>query len=439
MLLRAPILHTPRNPFKSADALETFSDGALVIQDEKIIALGHFSDVQAAYPNLEIQDLRGGVLLPGFIDTHIHYPQIRVIGGLGMTLLDWLEKNTMPEEVRFADAVYARTVAKEFLHGLASHGTTTALVFGCHFAVGQTEFFQEALNSGLRITSGMVLSDRMLRSEMHQTPEKAYQDSTDLIQGFHQQGKLLYAVTPRFSLSASEAILEVCQTLQREHSGLRFTSHINENDREIATVKDLFPWAKDYLETYEKFDLLHRHSVLAHSVHPTDSELYRMAATSTSASHCPCSNAALGSGIFPMSRHLKHNVHFSLGTDVGGGTGFGLLKEALQAYMLQRLAVNGTMLTPAHMLYLSTLAGAEALGLETQTGDLSVGKAADLVYLRPPEKNPLEVMMKHSPNPERMLAGIFALAGQESIQQVWVAGQSVYQRENLMGHAYAIR
>ena len=144
VLLRAPILHTPKNPFKSADALETFSDGALVIQNEKILALGNFSDVQAVYPDLEIQDLRDGVLLPGFIDTHIHYPQIRVIGGLGMTLLDWLEKNTMPEEVRFSDAAYARTVAKEFLHGLASHGTTTALVFGCHFLAGQTEFFQEA-------------------------------------------------------------------------------------------------------------------------------------------------------------------------------------------------------------------------------------------------------------------------------------------------------
>ena len=133
-----------------------------------------------------------------------------------------------------------------------------------------------------------------------------------------------------------------------------------------------------------------------------------------------------------MTRHLKHNVHFSLGTDVGGGTGFGLLKEALQAYMLQRLAPHGTMLTPAHMLYLSTLAGAEALGLEKDTGDLSVGKAADMVYLRPPEHSPLEAVMKHSLNPERMLAGIFALAGQESIKQVWVAGKTVYQRENLM-------
>ncbi len=428
MLLRSPILHTPRNPFKSADALETFSDGGLLVQNGQIIALGNFADIQAAYPNVKVQDLRGGVLLPGFIDTHIHYPQIRVIGGLGMTLLDWLEKNTMPEEVRFADATYARTVAKEFLHGLATHGTTTALVFGCHFAVGQTAFFQEARESALRIISGLVLSDRMLRPEMHQTPEAAYQGSTELIKKFHKLGHLLYAVTPRFSLSASEALLEVCQILQREHSGLRFTSHINENDREIETVKNLFPWSKDYLETYERFDLLHSHSVLAHSVHPTDSELSRMAASKTSASHCPCSNAALGSGIFPMSRHLKHNVHFSLGTDVGGGTGFGLLKEALQAYMLQRLAPDGTMLTPAHMLYLSTLAGAEALGLEMQTGDLSIGKAADMVYLRPPEKSPLEAVMKHSSSPERMLAGIFALGGHESVAQVWVAGQSVYSK-----------
>ena len=175
--------------------------------------------------------------------------------------------------------------------------------------------------------------------------------------------------------------------------------------------------------------MLHRHSVLAHNVHPTDSELSRMSATKSSASHCPCSNAALGSGIFPMSRHLEHNVHFSLGTDVGGGTGFGLLKEALQAYMLQRLAADGIMLTAAHMLYLATRAGAEALGLENLTGDLSVGKAADLVYLRPPEQSPLAAFMKHAPNPERMLSGIFAMAGSESIARVWVAGKTVYNQE----------
>jgi guanine deaminase len=425
VLLRAPILHTPKNPFQDANALESFSDGGLLIQNGQIAAIGTFSDLQAAYPTEAINDLRGGVLLPGFIDTHIHYPQIRVIGGLGMTLLDWLEKNTMPEEIRFADAVYARTVAKEFLYGLASHGTTTALVFGCHFEVGQAEFFAEALQSGLRIISGLVLSDRMLHDAMHQTPEGAYQGSTHLIKQFHNKERLLYAITPRFSLSASEAILEVCQTLQHEHRGLRFTSHINENDREIATVKNLFPWAKDYLETYEKFDLLHRHSVLAHNVHPSDSELSRMAAFKTSASHCPCSNAALGSGIFPMARHLRHKVHFSLGTDVGGGTGFSLFKEALQAYMLQRLHPDGSMLMPAHMLYLSTKAGAEALGLHT--GDFSLGKAADIVYLRPPEKSTLEAVIKHSASPERMLAGIFALAGQESIKQVWVAGREVYR------------
>jgi guanine deaminase len=263
---------------------------------------------------------------------------------------------------------------------------------------------------------------------MHQTPEGAYQSSTRLIKQFHGKEHVLYAVTPRFSLSASEAILEVCQTLQHENKGLRFTSHINENDREIATVKNLFPWAKDYLETYEKFDLLHRHSVLAHNVHPSDSELSRMEAFKTSASHCPCSNAALGSGIFPMARHLRHKVHFSLGTDVGGGTGFSLFKEALQAYMLQRLHPDGSMLMPAHMLYLSTKAGAEALGLHT--GDFSLGKAADIVYLRPPEKSPLEAVIKHSASPERMLAGIFALAGQESIKQVWVAGREVYRSED---------
>lgn len=432
VLLRSTILHTPHNPFKQDKALETFDDGGLLIEGQLIRAIGPFTQIRAAQPEAEVRDLRGGVLLPGLIDTHVHYPQVRVIGGLGIPLLEWLDKNTLPEEARFGDPTYARTVAQEFIHALASHGTTTALVFGCHFASGQAELFKEAEQRGLRVISGMVLSDRMLRPELHQAPEEAHADCTDLIRRFHGKGHLLYAVTPRFSLSASEALLEVCQTLQQEHQGLRFTSHINENDREIATVRELFPWASDYLHTYERFDLVHRHSVLAHNLHPSDSELHRMAAVGASASHCPCSNAALGSGFFPMLRHLKAGVHFALGTDVGGGTGFGMLKEGLQSFFLQSLMQGGCKLTAAHLLYLATRAGAEALGLEDQTGDLSVGKSADLVYLRPPKGSAFAAMLEHCDSPGRALSGIFALAGAESMAEVQVAGQKVYEQPHLM-------
>jgi guanine deaminase len=220
-------------------------------------------------------------------------------------------------------------------------------------------------------------------------------------------------------------MLEVCQTLLREHEGLRFQTHINENDLEKREVSRLFPWANDYLAVYEKFGLARPGAVMAHNVHTSDSELERLAASGTSVAHCPCSNAMLGSGIFPLRRHLDAGVHCALGTDVGGGTGFGILKEALQAYALQRLAPKGMLLTPAHLLYLATRAGAQALQLEQETGDFTVGKSADYIYLRAPEGSPLEAVLERAESLDRILSALFTLAGSESIVDVRVGGEAV--------------
>jgi guanine deaminase len=429
-LLRATVMHTPQNPFRDGE-LNTVQDAGLLIEDGRIRALGAFFDIHRAHPHVPTRDLRDGLLLPGFVDAHVHFPQVRVMGGLGMTLLDWLERNTLPEEARLADVAYARGVAGEFLHGLVSHGTTTAMVFGAHFKGAQAALFEEAQGHGVRVLSGMVISDRLLRPELHQTPEQAYQAGRELIERFHASGKLLYAVMPRFALSASEAMLEVCGQLMTETPGLRFHTHINENDREIATVLELFPWARDYLAAYERYNLIGPLSSLAHNLHVSNDELMRLASARASVCHCPCSNAALGSGFFRMHAHLRHGVRFALGTDVGGGTGFGLPKEALQAYFLQRLMPDGMMLTPAQMLYLSTKAGAEVLGLGDETGDLSAGKSADLVYLRPPKGGPLEAVLRHTDSPERALAAVFALSGSESVAEVWVGGQRVYVNGDL--------
>jgi guanine deaminase len=426
-LLRAPLFHTPCNPFLQDRALESHGDGGLLIRDGRIAACGDFGTIRAANPNATTTDLRGGFLLPGLIDTHIHFPQLRVLGGLGRTLLDWLEECALPEEARMANESYARETARRFVHALASHGTTTALVFGAHFAAATAALFEAGNASGLRIVSGMVLSDRQLRPELHQTPEAAYRDSSDLIRCFHGRGRLLYAVTPRFALSTSEAMLEVCQTLRREHEGLRFQTHLNENPREIAEVARLFPWASDYLAVYERFGLSGRGAVMAHNVRPTESEIERLAAGGTTIAHCPCSNAALGSGLFALQRHVDAGVRVALGTDVGGGTGFGMLKEALQAYLLQRVAPDGALLDAAHMLYLATRAGAEALGLEHEIGDFQAGKAADVVYIKPPEGTPLAAVLERTEKPEQALAAIFTLAGAESIREVRVDGAIVYK------------
>jgi guanine deaminase len=427
-LLRAPLFHTPRNPFRDSNVLESYADGGLLIADGRVAACGDYATLRDAHPRVPTVDLRGGFLLPGFIDAHTHFPQLRVLGGWGRSLLDWLEHCALPEEALMADHSHACRVAQGFVHSLISHGTTTALVFGAHFAPATAALFEAAEGAGLRIAAGEVLSDRLLRPELHQTPERAYRESSLLIERFHRRGRLLYAVTPRFALSTSEAMLEVCQTLLAEHEGLLFQTHINENVQEIAEVARLFPWASDYLAVYERFGFSRANAVLAHNLHTSDSQLDRLAASGAAVAHCPSSNAALGSGLFPLKRHVDSGVRCALGTDVGGGTGFSLLKEALQAYLLQRIAPDGMLLDAGHLLYLATLAGAEALGLSDQTGDFRAGKSADLVYLRPPAASPLAAVLEREQSPEGVLAAIFTLAGAESICEVRVEGSIVYPR-----------
>ncbi len=422
-ILRATLFHVPRNPFRAPGSLQFHEDGALLLAGGRIAACGDYASVRQAHPEASLRDLRGGVLLPGFVDTHVHYPQVRILGCLGHGLLEWLQRYTLPEEAKFSDLAYARTIAGEFVRALADHGTTTALVFGSHFAPATAALFEAAKACGLRVVSGLVLSDRFLRPELHQTPDVAYRESSRLIREYHNVAHLRYAVTPRFALSASDAILEVCGALLRENPGVLFQTHLNESIPEVKEVARLFPRDADYLAVYERHGLAGRHSVFAHSVHTTDAELERMAAHESSASHCPGSNAALGSGIFPMHRHLARGVRFALGTDVGGGTGFGMLKEGLQSYLLQRLAPRGFPLAAEHLLYLATRAGAEALDLQNETGDFGAGKSADLVYLRPPETSSLAAVMRNAPSAEHLLAAIFTLGDEACIRQVWVAGR----------------
>jgi guanine deaminase len=263
---------------------------------------------------------------------------------------------------------------------------------------------------------------------LRQTPADAYRDSSELIRRFHHRSRLRYAVTPRFALSTSDAMLEMCQTLVAAHDDILVQSHVNEDADEIRKVAEAFPWASDYLGVYDRFGLTGPRTVLAHNVHATDAELQRLAASGTAIAHCPSSNAALGGGIFPLRRHIDAGVRVALGTDVGGGTGFGMLKEGLQAYLMQRVAVDGVMLGPGQMLYLSTLAGAEALGLAHEIGSLCAGKAADFVYLKPPAGSVLDLVLRRASGPEDMLAALFTLGGEESVQEVRVEGTVVHQR-----------
>jgi guanine deaminase len=421
-VVRAKIAHTPGN----STALETFDDGGLAFEDGRILACDSYSRVAERFPDATAVDARDSILLPGFVDCHVHYPQLGAIGAIGLELLDWLRSAALPEEARLADDTYARSVAARFVRALAANGTTTALVFGSHFPGAQEALFSAAEAAGLRIASGLVVSDRELLPELHVSPGEAVAASRRLIKRWHGRGLLRYAVTPRFAVSCSTELLSECGALADSAPGLLVTTHLNETVGECARVAELFPENADYLSAYERAGLAGPRSVFAHDVHVTDSELERLARAGSAVAHCPSSNTFLGSGLFPLRRHMSAGVRVGLGTDVGAGTSLSLFNEALLAYQLQRVNPEPVVLGAAELLHLATSAGAAALGLENEAGDLQAGKSADFVLVRPTVGSTLAVVLERAESIEEILGALFALAREDSIAQVRVAGRVVW-------------
>ena len=423
-LYRGTVVDTPVSPF-AGGSLRVEEDGGLLVRDGAILARGPYLGLSAAHPDEPVEDLRGGVVVPGFVDTHVHFPQVRIIGGLGMPLLEWLERRALPEEARLADNSYAAGVAADFVGALARAGTTSALVFGSHFPGAVDLLFAEAQRVGLRVSAGLVVSDRVLRDDLLVAPQTAYEESVGLARRWHgaADGRLRYAVTPRFSLSCTDEMLAACGAALTAVPGALFTSHINENRAEIAEVRRAF--GATYVDSYDRHGLLGPLSTLAHNVHVTDGELDVLGARQAAVAHCPTSNSALGSGMFPMRRHLDRGVRFALGTDVGGGMTFSVVREALQAYLVQQLMGEAGMpLGADHLLYLATRAGADVLDLP-DVGDLSVGRRFDAVWLRPRPGSTLDVTVQHAPDVLDALGSMFALAGAADVAGVWVDGSAV--------------
>jgi guanine deaminase len=421
-LFRGTFLDTPDDPF-TGGTLRAEADGAVLVRDGVILERGEYAVVRRAHPDEAVVDLTDGLVLPGFVDAHVHFPQVRMIGALGMPLLDWLERSALPEEALLADPDYASGVAGDFLDGLTSAGTTTALVFGAHFAPAMDVLFAQAAQRGLRITSGLVVSDRILRPDLLTSPQQGYDEGRALAQRWHGVGRNRYAVIPRFSLSCTDDMLASCAALQADIEGSFFTSHINENLAEVAAVCNLFEQCDDYLSSYFRHGLVGSRSVYAHNVHATGGELDLLAAHGASVAHCPTSNSALGSGLFPLREHVEHGVRVALGSDVGAGTGFSLFKEGLQAYFMQQLLGDrGLPLTSAHLLHLATAAGAAALGLSEEVGTFSVGQQFDALWLRPDPATTLAVGLRHAAGPDEALARAFALGTSADIAAVFVGG-----------------
>ena len=357
-------------------------DGALVMEAGRITELGDAGEVlRSLSAETPVDHYPDALILPGFIDTHIHLPQTQVIASYGAQLLDWLERYAFVEEQKFADPDHAERIAGFFLDELLRNGTTTAAVYGSVHPQSAEAFFAEASKRNLRMIAGKVLMDRDAPAGLMDSAERGFEESRALIERWHGQGRLHYAVTPRFAVTSSEAQLEAAGALLQSASGLYMQTHLSENAREIETVKTRFPWAESYTHVYDRFGLLGPRALFGHCLHLEAGEKERLSATRSVAVFCPTSNLFLGSGLFNLADLCdpRRPIPVGIATDVGGGTSYSMLRTAAEAYKV--LQLRGQNFPALDAFYRLTLGNARALGLEDKIGSLAPGSEADLVVL----------------------------------------------------------
>jgi guanine deaminase len=381
---RASILHCLSDPGEAslASAYEYFEDGLLVVEDGNVAEAGNAASLLAGLSeDVKLIELPGKLIVPGFIDCHVHCPQLDIIASYGEQLLDWLHRYAYPVEARFSDPQYAHDVANAFLDELLNNGTTTALVFGTVHAHSADAIFEAAEARNMRLVAGKVLMDCNCPEELMDDAVTGYNESKALIERWHGRGRLGYAITPRFALTSSEEQLRSAGKLAREYPDVWVHTHLAENTEEVQQIARQFPSSRSYLDVYDQFDLLRERAVFAHCLHMDDHDRKSMASKGGSAAFCPTSNLFLGSGLFDLAAMRDANVRCGLGTDVGGGTSLSLLKTASEAYKVLHLQDHA--LPPMQALYLATLGAAEALHLEDHIGNFLTGKEADFVVLDP--------------------------------------------------------
>ena len=380
--VRGEIVHFLADPAADPRALEHFADGVLIVRDGHVAECGPATALLAKLPaGTPLADHRGKLILPGFVDTHVHYPQTDIIASHGDQLLEWLEKYTFPAERRFADPAHAAEVAGFFCDELLRNGTTTAAAFATVHPASVEALFEAAQQRRMRLITGKVLMDRNCPDFLRDTAETGYADSQALIERWHNRDRLLYAITPRFAPTSTPAQMALAGRLFREHPGVFLQSHLAENRAEVAWVAQLHPEARSYLDVYERAGQLGMRAVFAHCLWLDDSDRLRMAERGAAMSFCPTSNLFLGSGLFDLARARALGVRVGLGTDVGGGTSLSMLQTLNEAYKV--LQLGGQSLSAASGFHLATLGGAHSLYLDDRIGNFAPGKEADFVVLDP--------------------------------------------------------
>ena len=422
-VVRGRLLSFCDDPRLSGGAARSYlDDGALLLVDGRIADVGPARDVLKRAPaGAAVDDHTGKLVLPGFIDTHVHYPQTRVIASYGAQLLDWLHKYTFVEEQKFADPAHAASVSSFFLDELFRNGTTTAVVYGTVAPASVEAFFAESARRGARMIAGKVMMDRDAPHALTDTAQRGYDESKALIARWQGVGRLGYAITPRFALTSTDAQLEAAGALRREFPACYMQTHLSETPAEIELALQRFPKARHYLDIYDRFGLVGDRSIFGHCVHLEDDEVRRLAETRAVAAFCPTSNLFLGSGLFDLARLDAAKVRVSLATDVGGGTSYSLMQTASEGYKV--LQMRGQSWPGNQAFYQLTLGNARALGLDDRLGRLEIGYEADLVVLdaraTPAMAHRMEASDLHL---DEELFVLMMMGDDRSVRQTYVGG-----------------
>lgn len=427
-LVRGRIFTPVNDPFTTdlTASYHFLEDGYLAIDGSRIAALGPWEERPEAD---ELLDLSGDYLIvPGFVDTHLHAPQLEMIGSYGGHLLEWLNRYTFPAEMRFSDPAHARRVSKLLYDQLLRNGTTTGMIFSTIHEQATQAFFEGASELGFRAIIGKTMMDRNAPEALLETPQDSYEASRRLLQEWHGAGDGLlgYAVTPRFGPTSTSKLLEMAGRLVDEFPDVWVQSHVSENRAELQWVAELFPEAANYVDVYDRAGLLTSRTVLAHGVHLSSEERVVLSERGTSISHCPNSNLFLGSGLFPMTQIVEAGIHFGLGSDIGAGTSPSIVRGMADAYKVQQ--VLNVSLSPFHLWYLATLGGARALSLDDVTGSLEPGKEADFVALDTHSTPLHSLRTRNAESLEDLLSGCIFIGDDRLVARVWIRGREVWSR-----------
>jgi guanine deaminase len=422
---RGSLFHLTGDPEADPAAITAFDDGVLVVEDGHVAEAGAWDALAPHLGSTPVERV-GGFIVPGFVDSHVHYPQLEIMASPGARLLEWLSHYAFAAEAKFDHREVAAEAARFFLDQLLANGTTSALVCTTAHKVSAEALFEEAFARNMRIVSGKMLMDKNAPAGICDTAETGYQESRALIKAWHGKGRLGYAVTPRFALTSSERQLELAGRLLTEAPGVRLHTHLSENAEELAAVRQSFPDCPDYLAVYEKFGLVTPHSVFAHCLHLSPGEWKRLTKRGANVVFCPTSNLFLGSGLFDLA--AAAGVHVGLGSDVGAGTSLSLLatmNEAYKIYAMLRRAVDAFKL-----FYLATLGGARALGLDDKIGNFEPGKEADFLVL---DGRALPLLARRLAAAHGAAEKLFAFAmlgDDRAVERTYVAGTLVYRRQS---------